>query len=72
MQLTCILAIVMTHARAAQGEGSFSKLLQVLCPALEGLTRYLAYVPASWQCSSHLQDMAIFVDDEKMCSGLRV
>ena len=59
------------QARAAQGEGSFSKL-QVLCPALEDLTRYLAYVPASWQCSSHLQDMAIFVDDEKMCSGLRV
>jgi len=59
------------QTRAAQGEGSFSKL-QVLCPAPEGLTRYLAYVPASWHCSSHLQDMAIFVDDEKMCSGLRV
>jgi len=59
------------HARAAQGEGSFSKL-QVLCPALEGLTRYLAYVPASWQCSSHLQDLAFVIDDEKMCSGLRV
>ena len=43
---------------------------------LESLTRYLAaylaYVPASWQCSSHLQDMAVVIDDEKMCSGLRV
>ena len=43
---------------------------------LESLSRclaaYLTYVPASWQCSSHLQDMAVFIDDEKMCSGLRV
>ena len=43
---------------------------------LESLTRYLAaylaYVPASWQCSSHLHDLAILIDDEKMCSGLRV
>ena len=36
------------------------------------LAAYLAYVPASWQCSSHLQDLAILIDDEKMCSGLRV